>query len=128
MQGWPHLKRNMMNEIFHFLIFREFIRELGKIFCQSWKMKFWTHWKICTYQQDFWPYKSFKCLIMKISTQVDNHKYKEKVLQLKKIPFKKMSLKFWNPKLNILGKIAFFFFIKCQPFGVQRSIKPFRNN
>ena len=46
---------------------------------------------------------------MKISTQVDNHKYKEKVLQLKKILFKKMGLKFWNPKLNILGKIAFIF-------------------
>ena len=30
-QGQPHFKLNMMNEIFHFLKFQEFINELGKI-------------------------------------------------------------------------------------------------
>ena len=30
-QGWPHFKLNMINMIFHFLKFQNFINELGKI-------------------------------------------------------------------------------------------------
>ena len=42
---------------------------------------------------------------------------KEKMLQLQNVQsLKKMSLKFRNPKFNILCKIAFIFLIKCQPF------------
>ena len=47
-------------------------------------------------------------LIMQVSTQTNNHKYR-KVLQLKITLFKKMDLKFQNPKFNILFKIAFIF-------------------
>ena len=62
----------------------------------------------------------FPKLIMQISTQTDNHKYR-KVLQLKKVLLKKMSLKFQNPKFTILCKTAFVFFVKWQPLGLQRS-------
>ena len=60
-------------------------------------------------------------LIVQISTQADNHKYRKSVVT-KKVLFKKMSLKFRDPKFNILCKLVFIFFMNSQPFGVQRSI------
>ena len=57
-------------------------------------------------------------LIMEISTQTGNHKYSKKVTNKKSAL---LDLKFWNPKFNILGKIAFIFCRKYQPCGVQRS-------
>ena len=53
----------------------------------------------------------FKMLIMQISTQADNHKYRRKCCNWKPL-FKKMGLKFRNPNFNILCKIAFIFFNK----------------
>ena len=67
-------------------------------------------------------------LIMQISTQKDNHKYRKSVATIKSTLFKKMGLKFRNPKFIVLYKIAFIFFIKCQPFGVWRSIRPYWQN
>ena len=60
-------------------------------------------------------------VIVQISTQTDNHKYRKSVVT-KKVLFKKMSLKFRDPKFNILCKIVFIFFMNSQPFRVQRSI------
>ena len=51
-------------------------------------------------------------LIMQISTQKDNHKYRKSVATIKSTLFKKMGLKFRNPKFIVLYKIAFIFFNK----------------
>ena len=59
-------------------------------------------------------------LIMQILTQTDNNKCRKSVVTIKSIIFKKMSLKFRNPKFNIFCKITFIFYIKCQPFRVHR--------
>ena len=67
----------------------------------------------------------FKMLKKQMLTQADNHKHK-KCHNYKKYS-KKMGLKFQNPKFSMLCKTAFTFLIKCQPFGVQRSIRPFWN-
>ena len=48
---------------------------------------------------------SLQTLIMQISTQTDNHKYRKSVAT-KKVLIKKMGLKFQNSKLNTLCKIA----------------------
>ena len=45
-------------------------------------------------------------LIMQISTQTDNHKYRQNV-RTKNVHSKKMGLKFWKPNFNILCKIEF---------------------
>ena len=59
---------------------------------------------------------------MQISAQTDIHKYRKSVATEKIIIFKKMSLKFRNPKFNIFCKITFFY-IKCQPFRVSEVNK-----
>ena len=46
---------------------------------------------------------------MPISTETDNQKYRN-YCNLKSTLFKKIGLKFRNPKFNNLCKIAFFFF------------------
>ena len=124
-QSRPQFKCNMMNEIIHVL----------ENLSMNWVKYFFNHGK-----WNFEPIRNFahtnrisdlakgpantlppylEMLIMKISTQVKNHKYSEKVLELKTLLFKRMGLKFRNPKFNILGKKAFFFFVKCWPFGVK---------
>ena len=45
-------------------------------------------------------------LIMQISTQTDNHKYRQNV-RTKNVLFEKMGLKFWKPNFDILCKIEF---------------------
>ena len=41
---------------------------------------------------------------MQISIQTDNHKYRKSVATKKSIIFKKMGLKFHNPKFNFFAK------------------------
>ena len=65
---------------------------------------------------------------MQLSTQTDNHKYRKSIATKKSMLFKKMGLKSRNPKFNILYKIASIFYMKCQPIGDQRSMRPFWNN
>ena len=48
---------------------------------------------------------------MPISTETDNQKYRNHC-NLKSTLFKKIGLKFRNPKFNNLCKIAFFFFLQ----------------
>ena len=58
LQEAGHIK--MMNEIFHFLKFQEFINELGKICFPLGKTEligFWTHWKFGAYSRIFDPGK-----------------------------------------------------------------------
>ena len=90
------------------------------------KIEFWTHWKFCTYiSWKLLPEKKclsyLKMLIMQISTQTDNQKYRKSTL------FKQIGMKFWSPKINILCKTAFISFIKCQTVGLWRSIRKFWN-
>ena len=49
-------------------------------------------------------------LIMQISTQIDNCKYRKSVETKKSMLFQTMDLKFWNTKFNILCNIAFIFY------------------
>ena len=87
MQCWSHFKLNMMQEIFHFLNFQEFIKELGELCFPLGKMEFWTHLKFCTYKRIFDLGKGpantltlyLQTLTMQISTQIDNHKYRKSV-------------------------------------------------
>ena len=90
------------------------------------KIEFWTHWKFCTYiSWKLLPEKKclsyLKMLIMQISTQTDNQKYRKSTL------FKQIGMKFWSPKINILCKTAFISIIKCQTVGLWRSIRKFWN-
>ena len=64
-------------------------------------------------------------LKMQVSTQTDNHEYRESGATEQSTFFKTMGLRFWNPEFNILCKIAFICYIKCQPFGVQGSVSSF---
>ena len=61
-------------------------------------------------------------LITQISTQTDNHANR-KVLQ--KSILKKSVCSFETLNSTLYAKKAFIFFIKCQPFAIQRSIGPF---
>ena len=47
-------------------------------------------------------------LIIQISTQIDNHKYRKSVETKEKYTIK-VGLKFQNPKFNILSKTEFIF-------------------
>ena len=51
-------------------------------------------------------------LIMQISTQTDNHKYRESAATKRSTLLKKRSVKYWNPKFSILCKIAFIDLLK----------------
>ena len=51
-------------------------------------------------------------LRMQVSTQADKHKCSKKVRTKKSALFKKMGLKFWNPKFNILYQISFILFFQ----------------
>ena len=81
-----------MNEIFHFLKFPEFINELEKMYFQLGKNWILNPLERCAYQIcDLWkvPANTLTPLIMQISTQTDNHKYRKSVATKKSIIFKK---------------------------------------
>ena len=60
------------------------------------------------------------------SSQTDNHNFRKNVATTEKCILRKMGLKFGNPKLNISCKKALYIlFIKCEPFGVKRSMRSF---
>ena len=105
-QGWPHLILNIMQEIFNFLKFQEFINELRKIRFSLRKMKFWAHWKFCTYYRIFEIRKDAANTLTSICWQGKYRLKKvtvstEKVFQLKKVQ-SLMVLKFQNLKFNFL--------------------------
>ena len=56
---------------------------------------------------------------MQILTQIGNSMYGKSVATKKREIFKKMSLKFWDPKLNILCEKTFIFNTEYQLFEVQ---------
>ena len=66
-------------------------------------------------------------LAMQISTQIDNHKYR------KSVAISIYSLKKWVWSFKTLNSIFYmqnsfyFFYMKCQPFGVQSQMRPFWN-
>ena len=53
-------------------------------------------------------------LIIQISTQIDNHKYRKSVETKEKYTIK-VGLKFQNPKFNILSKTEFIFLQNTNP-------------
>ena len=82
---WSHFKLDMVNNIFDFLTFQDFINELGEICLPLEKMEFWSNLKFCAY---YWILTLGKALltlftlyllilIMQLSTQTDNHKYRK---------------------------------------------------
>ena len=109
-----------MNEIFHFLIFQEFMYELGETCFPLGKIEFWTHLKFCAYHRIFHlrkdPANTLTLLLRnvntEISTQTDIRKYK-KCVAIKKVYSLKMVLNFQNPRFNIIYKIDFIFYMKC---------------
>ena len=64
-----------------------------------------------------------------VKMQTDNHNSKKNVTTDKKHILRKPSLKFQNPKFSFSCRIALyiFFVIKCETFGVKRSIRSFWN-
>ena len=59
--------------------------------------------------------------------ETDNYNFMKNVAADKKYILRQVRLKFQNPKISISCRIAFyiFFVIKCETFGVKKSIKPF---
>ena len=88
-------------------------------------------WKIYWEKLNFEAIGNFALTtkIISLSANVNNAninsnrwpKYRKNVAT-KKVFFKKMAVKFWNPNFNILCKTVFIFLIKCQPqfLGVLR--------
>ena len=62
---------------------------------------------------------SWNLFKMQVSTQTDNHKLRKNVATDKMHILRKMSLKFQNPKFNILCKMAF-----CNKKKYPGSVKP----
>ena len=104
----------MMNMIFHSLKFQKFINELGKICFLLGKKRILNALEILHRIFDLRKdpaNNTLTPLIMQMSTQTDNHKYRRSVATKKCIIFKKMCLKFPNSKFNIISKITFIFLI-----------------
>ena len=114
--------------------FQDLINELGEICFPLGKWNFEPIWNFTHTTEYLTLGNLFLILIlslylqmlMQISTQTNNHKYR-KSITTKKVYSLKNGILFQNPKFNILCKIAFIFYMKCQPFTVQRSMRPFGN-
>ena len=66
---------------------------------------------------------------MQLSTQTDDTNWGNNLATDEKCILTKMDLKFRNPEFKISCEIALyiFFVIKCETFGVNRSMRPFWN-
>ena len=131
--GWKRLlsvkhSTKIIHHHYHLFKFQEFINDLEKIF----------HWQ----KQNFAPTGNFanttevltqgkallilllfylQMIMMPISSQKDNQGYRKSAATKESTLFKKIVLKFWNPKFNNLCKIAFIYFtnINLLEFGGQ---------
>ena len=63
---------------------------------------------------------------MKIWIQTDNHNLRKNIAGSTKYILRKIDLKLRNPKFNNLCSIIFCV-IKCEPFGIKRSMRSFWN-